>query len=502
MATLDRLGRYDVTEVLGKGAMGVVYRAFDPNIRRTVALKTIRKELIDDDDRAATMLARFKNEAQAAGRLAHPGIVSVYEYGEEGDLAYIAMEYVQGNPLREYFNRGTRFEDRDAVSIMAQLLDALAYAHEQGVYHRDVKPANLIVMTNGRLKVADFGIARIDSSNLTQIGAIMGTPGYMAPEQYAGSDVDWRADVFSAGVVFYQLLTGVKPFAGSAESIAYKVCYETPPTPSEVDPERIQAKYDAVVMRAIAKKPEARFATAQAFRTALLTAYAAPVSPTVSEETVITEIIPTTIRIEPTSPSGHSGHSGQSGPSGQSGQSGQSAPSRSHGSDSSPTPSRTTQPPPGWDSSVLKAVEGHLARFVGPVAKVMIKRAGLQTTDLDALYGILAENLATDAERKQFLATRAKVSSAPAPKAQPGARTGTVEASTLLAARLAGAQLTPELVAAATSKLTTRLGPIAKVVVKKAALQATTAQQFYTLIAESLPTEPERVRFLEELGKS
>jgi len=113
MATLDKLGKYDVTEVLGKGAMGVVYRAFDPNIRRTVALKTIRKELIDDDDRAATMLARFKNEAQAAGRLSHPGIVSVYEYGEEGDLAYIAMEYVQGNPLREYFNRGTRFEDRD-----------------------------------------------------------------------------------------------------------------------------------------------------------------------------------------------------------------------------------------------------------------------------------------------------------------------------------------------------------------------------------------------------
>lgn len=484
MATLDKLGKYDVSEVLGKGAMGVVYRAFDPNIRRTVALKTIRKELIDDDDRAASMLARFKNEAQAAGRLSHPGIVSVYEYGEEGDLAYIAMEYVQGNPLREYFNRGTRFEDRDAISIMAQLLDALAYAHEQGVYHRDVKPANLIVMTNGRLKVADFGIARIDSSNLTQIGAIMGTPGYMAPEQYAGADVDWRADVFSAGVVFYQLLTGVKPFAGSAESIAYKVCYETPPTPSEVDPERIQAKYDAVVMRAIAKKPEARFATAQAFRTALLTAYAAPVSPTVSEETVITEIIPTTIRIEPTSPSGHS------------------RPSKSLGSDSSPSPARTTQPPPGWDSGVLKAVEGHLARFVGPVAKVMIKRAGMQTTELDALYGILAENLATDGERKQFLATRAQVSRVPAPKAQPGARTGTVEASTLLAARLAGAQLTPEMVATAADKLTARLGPIAKVVVKKAALRATTAQQFYTLIAESLPTESERVRFLEELGKA
>jgi serine/threonine-protein kinase len=487
MATLDRLGKYAITEVLGKGAMGVVYKAFDPNIRRTVALKTIRKELIDDDDRAASMLARFKNEAQAAGRLSHPGIVAVYEYGEEAELAYIAMEYVQGNPLREYFNRGTRFEDRDAVSIMAQLLDALAYAHEQGVYHRDVKPANLIVMTNGRLKVADFGIARIDSSNLTQIGAIMGTPGYMAPEQYAGADVDWRADVFSAGVVFYQLLTGVKPFAGSAESIAYKVCYETPPTPSQADPERIQAKYDAVVMRAIAKKPEARFATAQAFRTALLTAYAAPVSPTVSEETVITEIIPTTIRMEPSSSTSPSGHS---------------SPSKSHPGDSSPTPAKTTQPPPGWDSAILKAVEGHLARFVGPVAKVMVKRAGLQTTELDALYGILAENLATDAERKQFLATRAQVKGAPPPKVQPGGRTGTVEASTLLAARLAGAQLTPEMVATATTKLTARVGPIAKVVVRKAALQATTAQQFYTLIAESLPTESERVRFLEEIGKA
>ncbi len=483
MATLDRLGKYEITEVLGRGAMGVVYRAFDPHIRRTVALKTIRKELVDDDDRAASMLARFRNEAQAAGRLSHPGVVAVYEYGEERELAYIAMEYVQGNPLREYFNRGTRFEDRDAVSIMAQLLDALAYAHEQGVYHRDVKPANLIVMTNGRLKVADFGIARIDSSNLTQIGAIMGTPGYMAPEQYAGADVDWRADVFSAGVVFYQLLTGVKPFAGSAESIAYKVCYETPPTPSEVDPERIQAKYDAVVMRAIAKKAEARFATAQAFRTAVLTAYAAPVSPTVSEETVITEIVPTTVRIEPTSPSAGSG------------------PSRSHASDSSPTPAKTTQPPPGWDPAVLKSVEGHLARLVGPVAKVMVKRAGLQTTELDALYGILAESLTTEAERKSFLATRAHVSGAPPPRAQPGARTGTVEASTLLAARLAGGQLTPELIDAATRKLTARAGPIAKIVARKAALQATTTQQFYTLLAESLPTESERVRFLEELGK-
>src|SRR5262245_32523547 len=285
MTTLERLGKYQITEVLGKGAMGVVYKAFDPNIRRTVAIKTIRKELIEDDG-AQALLARFKNEAQAAGRLSHPGIVAVYDYGEEHDVAYIAMEYIEGNSLREYFNRDTRFTDRDAVSIMAQLLDGLAYAHEQGVWHRDIKPANLIIMTNGRLKIADFGIARIDSSNLTQIGAIMGTPGYMAPEQYTGSDVDWRADIFSSGVVLYQLLAGVKPFVGSAEAITYKVCYEHPTAPSQVAPERaIPARYDAVVSRAIAKKSRERFQTAHEFRSALLDAYAGPVSPTLSEET-------------------------------------------------------------------------------------------------------------------------------------------------------------------------------------------------------------------------
>jgi serine/threonine-protein kinase len=480
MATVDRLGKYEVTEVLGKGAMGVVYKAFDPNIRRTVAIKTIRKELIEDD-RGTSMLARFKNEAQAAGRLSHPGIVGVHEYGEEGDLAYIAMEYVQGNSLREYFNRGTRFETRDVVSITAQLLDALAYAHEQGVWHRDIKPANLIIMTSGRLKIADFGIARIDSSNLTQIGAVMGTPGYMAPEQYAGTDVDWRADIFASGVVLYQLLCGVKPFAGSTEAVAYKVCYETPPMPSQVDIERAPSTYDAVVARAIEKKPAKRFQNANEFRAALLDAYAAPVSPTVSEETIITEIVATTIRIEPTSPSQQSQPRTDSG-----------APSGSG--------AKTTQPPPGWDPAVLMAIEGHLARFVGPVAKVMLKRAALQTTDVDSVYGILGEQLTGDAEQKAFLATRAKLPGAPPPKPLASTRTVAIEAGTMLAAKAAGAPLTADMIAMATRKLTEYVGPIAKVIVKKAAGQASTSRQFYLLLADSLTTEAERAKFLDELG--
>ncbi len=306
----QRLGKYQVTDVLGKGAMGVVYKAHDPDIQRTVAIKTIRRELVEDDDRAGMVMARFKNEARAAGRLSHPGIVSVYDYGEAEDVAFIAMEFVEGNSLRAYFSRDTRFEERDVVSLMAQLLDALQHAHEQGVWHRDVKPANIIIMNSGKLKVADFGIARIESSALTQVGAVMGSPGYMAPEQYKGDAVDWRADVFASGVMLYQLLTGTRPFTGSAESLAYKVCYESPPPPSAVAPGRDLERYDAVVARGLSKAPEDRYASAAEFKAAILEAYAEPVSPTISEDTILNEPIRAAGILDPSHPSWQTERSG------------------------------------------------------------------------------------------------------------------------------------------------------------------------------------------------
>jgi serine/threonine protein kinase len=303
MSQPQRLGKYELVEVLGKGAMGVVYKAFDPDIHRIVAIKTTRKELIEDDDHAGMMMARFKNEARAAGRLSHPGIVAVYDYGESSSVTYIAMEFVQGASLREYFNRGTRFAERDIVSIMAQLLDALHHAHEQGVWHRDIKPANLIIMDSGRIKVADFGIARIDTSQLTLTGVVMGSPGYMAPEQYTGGTVDRRADLFAAGVVMYQLLTGTHAFSGTTEQVAYKICHEHPPPPSEADPGRDWERYDAVIARALAKQPDERFATAEAFLAAVREAFAAPVSPTVSEDTIIVAPTVATTMFESSNPS-------------------------------------------------------------------------------------------------------------------------------------------------------------------------------------------------------
>ncbi|HET7766985.1 MAG TPA: serine/threonine-protein kinase [Burkholderiales bacterium] len=291
MITPHHLGKYEITEVLGQGAMGVVYKGFDPGIKRTVAIKTIRRELVEGERHAAAMLARFRNEAQAAGKLAHPGIVAVYDYGEDAAVAYIAMEYVEGNSLREYIGRGTRFAERDAVSIMSQLLEALGHAHERRVWHRDIKPGNVIVMRNGKVKVADFGIARIEASELTQTGMMMGSPGYMAPEQYAASQIDHRADLFAAGVVFYQLLTGAKPFVGTTEQVSYATCHAEPLRPSLADPGKGWERYDPVIARALAKKPEDRYQSAEAFRAAILAAHDAPAAAAVSEETIIVEVL-------------------------------------------------------------------------------------------------------------------------------------------------------------------------------------------------------------------
>src|SRR5664279_5580222 len=189
MADISNLGKYEIRREIGRGAMGVVYEGYDPLIKRLVALKTIRADQLAGDD-AANVIARFRREAQAAGRLSHPNIVSIYDFGEDAGVWFIAMEYVRGRELKEYFEANERFTSADIVRIMSQILDALDYSHRQGVIHRDIKPANIFLLQDttsgaaeGAVKVADFGIAHIESSNLTQVGAVLGTPSYMSPEQ-------------------------------------------------------------------------------------------------------------------------------------------------------------------------------------------------------------------------------------------------------------------------------------------------------------------------------
>lgn len=264
---LTKLGKYEIRRELGRGAMGIVYEGFDPYIERIVALKTVQKSIIDNSE-AEEAFSRFRREAQAAGRLTHPNIVSVYEYGEDNDIAFIAMEFVTGKELKSFFDRGDRFPIKDSMQIMSQLLYALDYSHGHNVVHRDIKPANIVINEDGQVKVVDFGIARIESSELTQVGTVLGTPTYMSPEQFMGIGVDGRSDIYSAGVILYQFLTGERPFTGNITTIMHKVLYQAPVPPSTLNPDLPKALED-VVNKALAKKPEERFQTAAEFIKAL-----------------------------------------------------------------------------------------------------------------------------------------------------------------------------------------------------------------------------------------
>jgi serine/threonine-protein kinase len=247
--------------------MGVVYEGWDPGIARRVAIKTVKGADLQGAEAEQT-LARFRHEAQAAGRLSHPHIVQIYEFGEDAGTQFIAMEFIEGRELKDYFDADERFKLPEIVRIMKELLAALGHAHKNGIVHRDVKPANIILLGDGTVKVADFGIARIESSNLTQAGSVLGTPAYMSPEQFMGQTVDPRSDLFSAGVVLYQFLTGEKPFVGSVTTIMHKVLKEQPIAPSELNVQ-VPAAFDGLIRKALSKRPDERFQDAQEFAAAL-----------------------------------------------------------------------------------------------------------------------------------------------------------------------------------------------------------------------------------------
>jgi len=266
----EMLGKYQILGELGRGAMGVVYEGFDPLIERPVAIKTILKSSIHANE-VEDVFGRFRREARAAGRLSHPRIISIYEYGENDEMAYIVMELVRGRELTEYFEAGKRISVHDGLLIVMQLLDALDYLHTHGIVHRDIKPANILITADEQIKIADFGIAKIDTSAHTQVGIVLGTPTYMAPEQFMGHEVDHRADLYSVGVVLYLFLTGERPFVGSVITIMHQAVHRNATPPSELNPE-VSKQLDAVVKKAMAKRPEDRFQSATEFLMALKTA--------------------------------------------------------------------------------------------------------------------------------------------------------------------------------------------------------------------------------------
>ena len=258
-----KLGRYEIVRELGKGAMGIVYLAKDPLIGRLVALKTIRPSAHADDEDTREFQARFVREAQAAGILNHPSIVTVHDIGQDdpSGMSFIAMEYVEGQNLKEMLAQGRPLSFEQAADIIAQVAEGLDFAHAKGIVHRDVKPANIILLDGNRTKITDFGIAKITSgvANLTTTGQFLGTPNYMAPEQIKGTPVDGRSDIFSLGICLYECLTHRKPFGGdSLTSISYKIVHEPFPPLHEINP-TIPEGYGVVVSQCLEKDPAKRY---------------------------------------------------------------------------------------------------------------------------------------------------------------------------------------------------------------------------------------------------
>jgi eukaryotic-like serine/threonine-protein kinase len=299
-------GRYRLEAGIGTGGMAQVFRGQDTTLDRQVAIKILAPQFARDP----SFVERFRREAQAAARLNHPNIVNVYDTGVDGDTNYIVMEYVEGRTLAEYLARGGTLAPRKAAEIAEKVAEALAAAHAQGVIHRDIKPANIMVTRDGRVKVMDFGIARLVAGpdTVEQTAAVLGTAAYLSPEQAQGQTVDARSDLYSLGIVLYEMVTGKPPFTGdSAMAVAYKHVQETPPPPSSLNSD-VPPRMDAVVMRALAKNPANRYQSAGEFRDDLMRVIAGqeveatPLLPAGAGATQVISRPPSTAVLPPTEP--------------------------------------------------------------------------------------------------------------------------------------------------------------------------------------------------------
>jgi serine/threonine protein kinase len=447
----QQIGKYRIARALGKGAMGMVYEGFDPVIERRVAIKTILAEFLEGDEMQEAS-ARFRREAQAGGRLQHPSIVGVYEYGDTGAMAFIVMEYVDGKELKRILAEGTKFELIEVFEIMKQLLGALDYSHKQGVVHRDIKPANLMVTPGPKVKIMDFGIARLESSSLTQVGTVVGTPTHMSPEQLMGLQADGRADLWSSGVILYELLTGLSPFlADSPATVMHKVLQSEPAPPSALVP-ALPKGFDDVVARALAKKPEGRFQTAREFQAAMLQALQGK-QPSLTSSAMS---------------------------------------SQRSGADEAARKAAVL----AIDPAVLAEVERSLSRHVGPLARVLVKRTQTEAGSIGQFFRILAENISDADEHKAFMkkmdAVKANLAAAPAAPNAGATLAGKTPAA-------APGPFTPEVLAAAEKRLASYVGPLARVFIKEAAGRSGNIKELYRQLAAHIDEEDERRAFLASL---
>jgi eukaryotic-like serine/threonine-protein kinase len=457
----ETIGRYRIDGVLGGGAMGVIYRAYDPEIDRNVAIKLIRADLLSGDERE-NYIQRFRREAQAAGRCVHPNIVTVYDFALHDGNPYLTMELVEGQSLGEARARGTSFTPDEAIVIMLQVLEALAAAHKSGIVHRDIKPAN-ILLDHGRniVKVTDFGISRISSSELTGAGLMIGTPSYMSPEQCRGLKVDARSDLFSAAAVLYELLAGERPFAADhPTAVMHRLLNETPRDLGILNP-ALHPELRTVVIRGLAKAPDDRYGSAAEMAAALRAVPSADTAATVINDRTV--VMP--------------------------------KPRREHAVASADiTRGAATRggsfPGSGaYDPATLATIERKLAAHLGPIARVVLKGALKPGETPEKIADSLAAAIPDTEARGRFraetlasLRADASIQTAAAPVASAVPLTPTV----IPQAELDRAE----------KELVRYLGPIARVLVRRKAAEARSAKQLWELLAAHIDQADQRSAFL------
>ncbi len=353
------IGRYRVEGIIGKGAMGVVYRAHDPDIDRKVAIKLVLAELLEAEG-GDEFLLRFRREAQAAARCSHPNIVAVYDLAMHEGCPFIAMEYVEGASLAQHLSSRQPMKIDDAVAIALQILAALAGAHGFGIVHRDIKPGNILITPDGRVKVTDFGVARLALSDLTQSGAMVGTLSYMSPEQCRGDEIDARSDLFSVACILHEMLLGARPFPGRTQAEVMRRLLADPP--AGLAEASIPAALRDVIATGLEKSADRRFASAAAMADALR---AAAGDTGAGDRTVV----------------------------------------------------QTRQAPvaQNFDPALLSDMERHLTRYLGPIARALVSSAARRADSLEALRDLLASGIEQPTERARFLRDSAGPATSPGP---------------------------------------------------------------------------------------
>lgn len=447
------IGKYRIDGVLGQGAMGTVFRGYDVAIDRPVALKTIHPHLLGADE-VDEYLRRFRQEARAAARCDHPNIVTVYDVGVDGCAPFMAMEYIEGRSLKSCLVRQERFRTEDAAAIMLQILAGLQYAHDRGVVHRDIKPTNIMVLLSGLAKLTDFGVARIDTTQSTQVGAILGTPAYMAPEQLNGRPITPASDLYAVAVVFVELVSGLRSQPGGARAILARLRHG--------DPATCPIAFLSVLERALQDEPTARFDSAAEM--------AAAIEHSLDDRTVV-ELIsgltpckaddPTTLGELPPVPSGDVEFR--------------------------------------WAPEVLATIERELRESIGPFARILVRRYARTAKDLGAISDAVAAHIPDADDRKRFL-QRFR---------QGDGTLGLSAGSGLEAANRAGAErptvsdplaapliLEPDVQQQLEHRLAELIGPMARLLVRATIKQASGLDDLYARLAQSIPDDEQRRAFL------